>query len=199
MKTGTSTLLKCLHRPLFDVVWSLYCLDISWSSLSSQTKVPDERRPQAQVEISFDFSENKILIWFQSFPAEKAKKKASDKNKKSGFVVNKQARAVEEDEIPNKSKKSSKKAPPPAPKVRTNMRKTLQGGVFTVPPELQNWKGNDLSPTKAVVPYVFNLINFPVGSPTFSIKTKMGENSTKPASRVHLINKIQASTLRFIC
>ena len=45
----------------------------------------------------------------------------------------------------------------------------------------------------------FNLINFPVGSPTFSIKTKMGENSTKPASRVELINKIQASTLRFIC
>ena len=131
MKTGTSTLLKCLHQPLFDVVWSVYgnkhCLDITWSFLPSQTKVPDEQRLLAQVEINFDLSENKILIWFQSFPAEKAKKKASDKNKKSGFVVNKQARAVEEDEIPNKSKKSSKKAPPPAPKVRTNIRETLQG------------------------------------------------------------------------
>ena len=102
----------------------------------SQTKVPGERRPQAQVEINFDFSENKILIRSQYFPAEKAKKKASDKNKKSGFVVNKQARAVEEDEIPNKSKKSSKKAPPPAPKVRTNMRKTLQA-VYFDPPDLQ--------------------------------------------------------------
>ena len=147
-----------------------HCLDITWSSLSSQTKVPGERRPQAQVEINFDFSENKIIIWFQSFPAEKAKKKASDKNKKSGFVVNKQARAVEEDEIPNKSKKSSKKAPPPAPKVRANMRKTLQGGFWTVHLDLQYWKGNDLSPTKAFVPYDFQFNKkLPFVSPTFLI------------------------------
>ena len=72
------------------------------------------------------------------FSAEKAKEKASDKNNKSGFVMNKQARVVEEDEIPNKFKKSFKKASPPAPKVRTNMRKTLQGGFLTVPPDLQN-------------------------------------------------------------
>ena len=61
--------------------------------------------------------------------AEKAKKKASDKNKKSGFVVNKQARAVEEDEIPKK--KSSKKAAAPAPKVRPkwlNVSNHLTGG-----------------------------------------------------------------------
>ena len=49
------------------------------------------------------------------FSRESQKKASSDKNKKSGFVVNKQARAVEEDEIPKK--KSSKKAAPPAPKV----------------------------------------------------------------------------------
>ena len=63
------------------------------------------------------------------FSAEKAKKKASDKNKKSGFVVNKQARAVEEDEIPKK--KSSKKATPPAPKVGPkllNVSSHLTGG-----------------------------------------------------------------------
>ena len=56
-----------------------------------------------------------FLYFILYFSAEKAKKKASDKNKKSGFVVNKQARAVEEDEMPKK--KSSKKATPPAPKV----------------------------------------------------------------------------------
>ena len=31
---------------------------------------------------------------------------------------------------------------------------------FTVPPDLQNWKGNDLSPTKAVLPYVFQFNKF---------------------------------------
>ena len=45
---------------------------------------------------------------------------------------------------------------------------------------------------------IFNLKSLPVGSPTFSILTKMGKNSTKPACFVELNNNIKASTVPFI-
>ena len=54
------------------------------------------------------------------FLAEKKKTKGDkekDKNKKSGFVVNKQARAMEEEEVAKPSKKSSKKTATSTPKV----------------------------------------------------------------------------------